>query len=394
MSGIANTSFPAEVNLLEKGIRRAGDKEHRLSNLDGIRGIAIVLVLIHHSADLRWSNGLTQSSFFKAYWHIAQSLWVGVDVFFVLSGFLITSILIKTREAQNYYTGFYGRRVIRIMPMFFVTLALVGSYLLWKGQCAVWQCLVILFSMGNWLIVGGREIAPLAHFWSLAVEEQFYLVWPVIARTLTPAKLVTPSLGVFLGATLVRIALAFAGTDAYVIYKITPTRCGGLALGAFLSCLPACPEIEKRFLKSIKKIMIISAIGLAGICIYNGCGLYAFSQSSLAVGLPFVELLALGLLFAGLQARNGPFFETLNASILQWLGLRSYSIYLLFMPCFFIANWLIGDSKLFLRNFIISVFVYGGLPLFLAGCSWTFIEQPFMALKYKFKPTFLAPVGP
>jgi peptidoglycan/LPS O-acetylase OafA/YrhL len=86
-----------------------GENERRISNLDGIRGIAIALVLIHHSGDVHWSNGLTNTIFFKVYWHIATSLWVGVDIFFVLSGFLITSILLRTRSATNYYTGFYGR---------------------------------------------------------------------------------------------------------------------------------------------------------------------------------------------------------------------------------------------------------------------------------------------
>jgi peptidoglycan/LPS O-acetylase OafA/YrhL len=184
MNVITDKPLSSEAKLLEKEILRVGDSKHRLSNLDGIRGIAIALVLICHSADLHWSNGLTQKYFFKAYWHIAQSLWVGVDIFFVLSGFLITSILIRTREAKNYYTGFYGRRVVRIMPMFIVVLLLAGSFLLWKGQCTIWQCLFLLFSLGNWLIVFGLEIPSLGHFWTLAVEEQFYLIW--LARVAGP----------------------------------------------------------------------------------------------------------------------------------------------------------------------------------------------------------------
>jgi peptidoglycan/LPS O-acetylase OafA/YrhL len=377
-----------EAKLLEKGVSRAGDNEHRLSNLDGVRGIAIGLVLICHSADLHWSNGLTQTFFFKAYWHIAQSLWVGVDIFFVLSGFLITSILIRTREAKNYYTGFYGRRVIRIMPMFVVVLSLAGSFLLCRGQCTVWQCLALLFSLGNWLIVFGGEIPPLGHFWTLAVEEQFYLVWPFIARTLTPARLLRLSLGLFASAMLLRILLAYAGTYVWIIFKITPTRWDGLALGAFLACLPACPHVEKWFLKSIRKIIMLSIICLTTVFVYNGFALYPFSKISLALGLPFVDLLALGLVFGALQVKRGPFSSVLNSHPLQWLGRYSYSIYLIHLPFFFIANWLIGDGKTIFMNLLISVCVYVLTPLLLARLAWDLVEQPFMKLRYKFKTVY------
>jgi peptidoglycan/LPS O-acetylase OafA/YrhL len=388
MNVVADKLISSEAKLLEKGVSRAGNNEHRLSNLDGIRGIAIALVLICHSADLRWSNGLTQTFFFKAYWHIAQSLWVGVDVFFVLSGFLITSILIRTRAAKNYYTGFYGRRVIRIMPMFVIVLSLVGFFLFWNGQCKVWQFLILLFSLGNWLTIYEWEISPLVHFWTLAVEEQFYLVWPVVAKTFTQAKLVRLCIGLFISATLLRIVLALSGTNIWIIYKITPARWDGLALGAYLACLPACPHMERWFLKNIRKIITVSAICLALVIIYNGFGLFLFSKMSLALGLPFVDLLALGLVFTALQVKGGLFFSILNSYPLQWLGRYSYSIYLIHYPFYLIANWLIGDGKMIFMNLFISVGVYVVTPLLLARLAWILVEQPFMNFRYKFKPLY------
>jgi peptidoglycan/LPS O-acetylase OafA/YrhL len=192
---------------------------------------------------------------------------------------------------------------------------------------------------------------------------------------------------------VLRAVLAILGTPVYVIYKITPAHWDGLALGALLACLPALPSLEQWFCSSIKTLVLVSAICLGALFAYNGFGLYCFSPLCLALGLPFVGILALGLVFSALQAKGGPLHRLLNAYPLQWLGRYSYSIYLIHYPFLCISNWLIGDRKSFLVNLLIAVGVYFVTPLLLARLAWSAIEQPFMSLKSRFKPVFVATPG-
>ena len=140
--------------------------ETRIKELDGVRGIAILLVLLHHFEP---PAGLPTAIVAGAYLG-----WSGVDLIFVLSGFLITGILLDTRDSPNYFTTFYARRALRILPLYFLTTLIY--FRLEPNPLERW----FWSHLSNWKSAFGQDVPALSHFWSLAVEEQFYLVWPLV----------------------------------------------------------------------------------------------------------------------------------------------------------------------------------------------------------------------
>jgi peptidoglycan/LPS O-acetylase OafA/YrhL len=203
--------------------------------LDGLRGLAILLVMLYHyNVELNHTNFLQR---------LAGSIfgfgWSGVDLFFVLSGFLITGILLDTRESPNCLSAFYMRRVLRIFPLYYLSLIVV--FLLVPAIFA--QDVMILPAaefrkaylvyVQNWL--GGFHPPGqgiVGHYWSLAIEEQFYLVWPLVIVFLAPRRLPW-----IIGATCLftigwRITLLHLGAEPEAIYRNTTTRIDALLMGA------------------------------------------------------------------------------------------------------------------------------------------------------------------
>src|ERR1035437_5812327 len=160
--------------------------------LDGIRGVAIILVMLHHFEHL-----IPPCNIAIRFMKLMLSYgWVGVDLFFALSGFLITGILLDTRKANNYFSAFYARRVLRIFPLYYsVLIVILGAAAVWSHRPHVLplvadQKLSFLY-LTNWLVLWKGEWGPniVGHFWSLAVEEQFYLIWPLCVWLLISQRL-------------------------------------------------------------------------------------------------------------------------------------------------------------------------------------------------------------
>ena len=228
----------------------------RVPVLDGIRGIAILLVMMFHF----WAVGTARLSYplERAYSSIAGMGWIGVDLFFVLSGFLITGILLDLRRNPDYFRIFYGRRTVRIFPLYYAALTvffLVVPMLLTHlhhqrafdvetgtaGKLFAWTYLL------NWYEgLKGFQIIPhpLQHFWSLAIEEQFYLVWPFLVLKLARRRLIQVcfglmALGLFMRAVMYWIHLPIAA------YTWTICRADPLAAGAIVAWPPAIPATGK-----------------------------------------------------------------------------------------------------------------------------------------------------
>ena len=208
----------------------------RIPALDGVRGVAVLLVFFHH---LILASGIDQDFWWdRQVFKLAHSSWLGVDLFFVLSGFLITGILLNSKGSKQYFRSFYGRRVLRIFPLYYgyLILALL-LFPLWlppeSGQELIetqrWYWLYL--SNVHVALEGWPSSPAIGHFWSLAIEEQFYLLWPLAVWALTRRQLLFLAAACFLGAVAIRIVMP----SSLDIYVLLPTRMDALAAGAFLA---------------------------------------------------------------------------------------------------------------------------------------------------------------
>ncbi|MGC4030277.1 MAG: acyltransferase [Tepidisphaeraceae bacterium] len=234
---------------------RTGTALAHMPAIDGLRGIAILLVLFHH-----FTPAISGTWFTKKMLTVTHTGWIGVDLFFVLSGFLITSILLRTKNAPDYFLNFYARRTLRIFPIYYAVLAVVllglpalltvpyvGTAInaafgrlvsdlptMINGQSWLW-----LYGSNVKIAVVGERWGAVNHFWSLAVEEHFYLAWPFVVYFCSRAKLKQVCLTLILAAPILRAMLFLGGFDSVVPYVLTPTRMDSMALGGLMAALLA-----------------------------------------------------------------------------------------------------------------------------------------------------------
>lgn len=190
---------------------------NRIPRLDGLRALAFLAVFLNHAVHLPMA-------------------WVGVDLFFVLSGFLITTILRRDRETPPiaYIGHFYARRARRILPPYFIVLGLVALLQLpeIEWEKIWWHFLVFI---QNFSVAWGYKTGALTPYWSLAVEEQFYLIWPLVVYVLPQRALTWTCIALIVGAPLLR-AYFTPNVDSYtVIFCLTPFRADLLAAGALIA---------------------------------------------------------------------------------------------------------------------------------------------------------------
>jgi len=251
-----------ESSALHSSTRPAQSRQH-LPGLDGLRGVAILAVMCHHLMPPSFPLGLSGSvrgvviNFFYRFFYAG---WWGVDLFFVLSGFLITGILLEAKGSAHYFGNFYARRSLRIFPLYYGVLALLFFVLPWLAATpatSAWtqwyagDLLAISRSTApdqKWLWFYGTNIrlalaghgwffGSLSHFWSLAVEEHFYLVWPVVVFCCSTRTLARVCLAVAGAALLCRAGFLLGGLAPECIYVLSPCRFDGLALGGLVAAL-------------------------------------------------------------------------------------------------------------------------------------------------------------
>ncbi|MEM8865655.1 MAG: acyltransferase, partial [Planctomycetota bacterium] len=238
--------------------------------LDGVRGLGVLMVVIYHSSHVPSGDLLLQ-----AFALVRSMLWIGVDLFFVLSGFLITRILISTHDSPQYFRSFYVRRTVRIFPLYYgvlfalfvglpamawivggpiAELTASGAYRqLAEHQVWLWTYLQNFFQARGPTGQPGAGLPGLGHFWSLAIEEQFYLVWPamiwLVARGENLTRRIAMLCCVIVTATLaIRSGLVISGAEPWAIFHWTFTRCDALAWGALAAALVSDAQfrVERR----------------------------------------------------------------------------------------------------------------------------------------------------
>lgn len=301
--------------------------------LDGLRGIAILLVILHNSPHYSPATGLI---YLVAL--IATVGWIGVQLFFVLSGFLITSNLLDTQGSGNYFSAFFGRRVLRIFPLYYAAL-FIGLVLLpmlfpqaqsvdRRDQIWLWTFLF------NWAHPLGTPAYGFPHFWSLGVEEQFYLVWPFLLYRMAPGRLVKLCVAVMIGALLIRTAMRAYGLSPEMVYEFTVCRIDALATGALLAAALRVPRgVELIRGKARLWLPAGVAIALVGAVItraYTRDAVVTQTLGHTMLSIFFACLILASLLGTG--TLNGILQRMFSAAWLRSVGKYSYGMYVLHFP--------------------------------------------------------------
>ncbi|MBW3628217.1 MAG: acyltransferase [Gemmatimonadetes bacterium] len=380
------TPLPAAPPRLHAGVH--------LPALDGLRGIAILCVLAMHFAI---ATPLTAGD--RVVYALARNGWIGVDLFFVLSGFLITGILLDSRGKPGAVRSFYARRVLRIFPLYYGMLISLFVLDRWLSGAGPWLEKVQADQIWHWLYVtnflaarnGWANIPGIGHLWSLAIEEQFYLVWPFAVLFLARQRLL-PLCVAMLGVSFAtRMILVYAGASPVAIYALTFTRWDGLAVGAIVAIVARQRGGLEKLGRWSAPALVLGALACVG---FLSAAPY---RSHYGVATQTTGYAVLALTFGALlvQVILAPAESRLTRSLadarLRFFGRYSYGIYVLHGP---LLGWLaaIGFSPALLPRVWGSALpgqaLYAAVALLTvtaaALLSWTFVEKPFLRLKRHF----------
>jgi peptidoglycan/LPS O-acetylase OafA/YrhL len=386
---------------------RAGARpahEHLLSRvhvpaLDGMRGIAILLVMLYHFASSLAVLGVGARLF-----GVLRFGWCGVDVFFALSGFLITGILLDTRSGPNYFTSFYARRVLRIFPLYYGSLAVVLLLHRWLPDAGIWGAQDGIAAAGSLLwpslflqnfafaISGSGATGVTAHYWSLAVEEHFYLFWPLAVWLLRPRHLAALAVAALLLSVAGRGLVLMHGSSLDAVLGLTPLRTDGLAIGALAaiairSGANEAPFRVARWVLAGSLAVLLAAIALRHSMQQTDPVLWMLSYPLVSAATASALVLTLG---------NGWLALLLSNGVLRWFGKYSFGLYvwhpIIGMLLFHSAYAVIGRSAPAAAILLVAVAVFA-LDLLVAWLSFNLWEKRFLDLKRFFKPGSTKPVS-
>jgi peptidoglycan/LPS O-acetylase OafA/YrhL len=377
----------------------AGPARSHLPALDGLRGLAILLVLVSH---LMLFNDRTGTRLGDSLSALRGLGWAGVDLFFVLSGFLITGILYDTLHDAHYFRSFYMRRFLRIFPLYYGFLLLMillahWQHFSWGGRQYV--LLAYLQNTGLWFPVTDFHPgvwADLDHFWSLAVEEQFYLLWPLLVFLVRRrTRLIALTLFLSAAALLLRIVLYVHGAAPLTIFMSTPCRMDTLLLGGCVALIIRGDSqwIPRRWMLPMAFVCAAVIAGWTLLHVHRDVRNAFFGAT---FGYTVIALGCVAMLIATLD-ESSPAHLFFRWGILRSLGKYSYGIYVLhILIAHVFGTWmerLLGAS---MRNFltpvlhshVLAVLVEFGLNcgvVFLAAyCSYHLYEVHFLRLKRYF----------
>ena len=341
--------------------------------LDGVRAISILLVLIHHT------EFITPISF-----SILRGGYLGVDIFFVLSGFLITSLLVEEFETTGSisFRMFYIRRVLRLLPavgavlLFSVAVgSVIGFSELGLNRLRVFS---VIGYFTNWVrAYETPDLWFLTHFWSLAIEEQFYLVWPLVLfgllrSGLTRRGILLSIMTLILCSVAQMAALQSSGATVLRLYTGSDTRAHSLLVGCLFSLALHWGYLKTESTRRYQTFAVVSFIVLIASAFLVHIGnRILYSGGSLVVAI-CAGILILGLVISDKNRLTALFCHP----VLQWLGKRSYGLYIWHWPIFYLCSYLRRPAL------AIPCGIIGALIA--AAASYRFIELPFLTMKTRF----------
>jgi peptidoglycan/LPS O-acetylase OafA/YrhL len=354
MIGWSETSHPR--------FHSAERMQQRIPQLDAIRGVAILIVMVHNSGKLPrlFANG-----------------WMGVDLFFVLSGFLITGILVDTKPSKDYFKTFYARRCLRIWPLYYSLLFFMFVLVPWlrpseahtvfEARSSPWWAYPLFLQ--NFLVPSPTlATGLLAVTWSLAIEEQFYLVWPLVVRYCSYTQLRRIAIVAICVSPALRFYLSLHHVN---IYTNLFCRLDALMAGALFALVVRSENfLPSRFIKGVWIALCIAA-PLAFVTVALNARWIAFSMTAVA---------SASFVYLALFSTQKWLRAMLANRFLVYTGTISYGLYLLHKIPFDMAQTFHLDRHAWLTLPIAIAVSYA-----VATLSWNLLEKPFLRLKRFFE---------
>jgi peptidoglycan/LPS O-acetylase OafA/YrhL len=373
--------------------RTVPDWSARIPALDGLRGIAILLVLLRHAIfGVTSVQGVeTHSKFAHFLIAAGQLTWSGVDLFFVLSGFLIGGILLDARSSPRYFQTFYLRRAYRILPLYFlvVGLSLLPHFLsgLVPAPAGRFTPLPIpwwtyaTFTQNFWMARLG-EFGPSGTgiTWSLAIEEQFYLTIPLLIRKVRMRYLAAALLAVIFGAPLFRFLLhATAMHAGMASYVLMPARADALCLGVLIALLVRNHTLWSRLQANRPMLWSVTAVLFAGAVFMTWRSYDALSIPMTTWGFSWLAALYTCILLIAI-APSGIVPAILRNKSLMGLGTLAYCSYLIHVG---VMQAVRHPLKAHFPQFPVAAWIFGGLvgmaiTLLAASLSFEYFEKPLL----------------
>lgn len=327
---------------------------HRIPQIDGLRAIAILMVFAAHAFGI-------------------PLFWMGVDLFFVLSGYLITGILLRLKESRatggSYWGSFYFRRIRRILPPYIAFLLILSVFLRVRwGHIWYWY---VFFAPNIPLALGKVIVAAMGPLWSLGVEEQFYFAWPWVVLACSKERLRRVAIGVIVLTPLLRAISTPLFNTHFAIYSLTIFRADTLAMGAFIALASYGPQWIGRQRRKARSISILALAMIMGLSIlpnfragansifFNSV---AYSLSAMCLGSTLIYVLA---------TQTGFVHTLLTASALRYLGLVSYTFYLYHEVVLLkVGQYLHSPIPIALVAFSVTIII--------SALSWHLFETPIL----------------
>lgn len=345
----------------------------KIPQLDAVRGVAVLLVLLHNT-----------DRYPALHLHlISDNGWMGVDLFFVLSGFLITGILLDTKQSEGYFKNFYARRCLRIWPLYYALLFFMFVIVpvvrpseagtVFAARSSPWWAYPVFLQ--NFLVpIPTMATGALGVTWSLAVEEQFYLVWPWVVRFCTEAQLRDIAIAVICLSPVLRFYLS---THQVNIYSNTFCRLDGLMAGALLALvIRSAGFAPSKFLTQAWTIFFVSA----------PLALVVEAVHARWIGFSVISLASVSFVYLALFSPQRWLRALLTNRFLVYTGTISYGIYLLQKIPLDVAKTFHLDRHQFLALPMTVAATYA-----MAAISWNLLEKPILKLKRFFESKSVRP---
>jgi peptidoglycan/LPS O-acetylase OafA/YrhL len=373
----------------------------RFVALDGLRGIAVLLVMIFHYCEPLYHK---QTIFSKIVFKLTHFGWCGVDLFFVLSGFLITGILLDAKGSDRYFSTFYIRRTLRIFPLYYGILAicflvvpLFGNYksiednAVVSHQQALW-CYYTNIDIVRHGWVENGDYLNMSHFWSLAVEEQFYIVWPFIVWVCSRRMLIGTCVICICGALLFRTWYAYGLGNTAAASLLMQCRIDALAWGALAAMFVRGARGATSIERPAKCMLFISAFVLISICVKFRC-FPAGEPLVLTIGLSALAIFFTALVIVAVLSTSQSWFgRVCRNDALRSTGRIAYGLYVfhyLIHPFLLPILTFSGFHVPYVLAAIMYLLSAFAAAFTISWLSWHMYEKHFLRLKDRLAPTLM-----